>query len=188
LSGRRRSQTFTIGALGLVLIGWFFKARIDARTELSPDSRAPRDRRQMQAWRPPRFLPSSDAHPPIRAPASSTVPMAPATASSSNRPAQSGPQGVTYAASLAAVRESVKAIGGDLFRTLLLEDRGFYLSYAGGIRDCADGFIKQSAEFVNWIPTGSLAFDVEVRENRLRVIRAVPLRDKERHTQRDDAF
>jgi hypothetical protein len=188
MSGRRRSALVVIAALVAAFGIWSVKSRIAARTRPAPEIFPARDVRRIQALRPPRFArPTDDATAArVRAPVGLAVASA-TDAALTRRTARDG-GGFTYAASLVAVRESVKAVGGDLFRTILLEDRGFYLSYAGGIRECGEDFIRRSSEFVNWLPNGSVALDVEVADSRLTIVRAVRLHDEERFTQPDDKF
>jgi hypothetical protein len=83
---------------------------------------------------------------------------------------------VVHAVSLGAVRESIKAIGGDLWRTIAVQDRGFYLSYAGGIFECAEAYMRRVG-LKSWNPTGSVRFDVEVVEGTLFIRKALPFKE-----------
>jgi hypothetical protein len=167
---RKRLAGLLIFLGGLAALYLFVSMRAGARPRTPSASEDNADQPRAVVPRVPRFVtppPVAPAAGFVEAPARSDGPDAAAGAP------REGPQFYHYEMAITGkqMMDSVKLIGGDLRTTLFDQDRAFFLSYAGDIPRCSDGYLER-ANLKSWSPEGSVRFHVEVKDGRLTIIGA----------------
>jgi hypothetical protein len=143
---------------GILVVVWWSRGGGSERSATSPDA-APGNELPL-----PRFVGADSA---IPTEATTLSDGAPTTS-----PAQ--PLAIKYPVSLRAPRRAIQLLGGDLYQTVVMEQREYHLSYAGEIRQCAQQYLNRSG-LASWTIEGSLKLDVEVIGDRLYFRGAEPL-------------
>jgi hypothetical protein len=157
---------------GILLVVWWSRGGDSEQSATLPDAAPGHD------FRLPRFVGADSAIP--------TDTTTPSDGDPAPLPAQPRPP-ATYPVSLRAPRRAIQKLGGDLYQTVVMEQREYHLSYAGEIRRCAEQYLNRSG-LATWTSEGSLRLDAEVIDDRVYFRGAEPLSGPSPDSTPDAAF